>query len=146
MSAASSPSSLSVPSPGAAALRFNSGVPGFPAAKAFSLRSWGSEESPFYVLECQDVIGLRFVVVGPGVFFASYQPTFGADVYDAVDASGPDDIFVLVILTLHSRPEQTTANLLGPLVVNARSGQAVQAVLSGSGYESQALIVTNHKS
>jgi flagellar assembly factor FliW len=51
-----------------------------------------------------------------------------------------------VILTLHSRPEQTTANLLGPLVVNARSGQAVQAVLSGSGYESQTLIVTKHKS
>ena len=51
-------------------------------------------------------------------------------------------MFVLVILTLHSRPEQTTANLLGPLVVNARSGQAVQAVLSGSGYESQTLIVT----
>ena len=80
------------------------------------------------------------------MFFASYEPTFGADVYQAVDASGPDDVFVLVILTLHSRPEQTTANLLGPLVVNARSGQAVQAVLSGSGYESQTLIVTKHKS
>lgn len=127
-------------------LRFNSGMPGFAGAKTFSLRSWGTEESPFYVLECQDVLGLRFVVVGPAVFFASYEPTFGADVYRAVDASGPDDIFVLVILTLHSRPEQTTANLLGPLVVNARSGQAVQAVLSGSGYESQTLIVTKHSS
>jgi len=146
MSAASSASSLSAQSPGAAALRFNSGMPGFPAAKNFSLRSWGTEESPFYVLECKDVLGLRFVVVGPGVFFASYEPTFGADVYQAVDASGPDDVFVLVILTLHSRPEQTTANLLGPLVVNARSGQAVQAVLSGSGYESQALIVTKPQS
>jgi flagellar assembly factor FliW len=146
MSAASSASSLSAPSPGAAVLRFGSGMPGFPAAKTFSLRSWGSEESPFYVLECQDVLGLRFVVVGPAVFFASYEPIFGADVYQAVDAGGPDDVFVLVILTLHSKPEQTTANLLGPLVVNARSGQAVQAVLSGSGYESQTLIVANQKS
>ena len=66
MSAASSASSLSAQSPGAAKLRFNSGMPGFPGAKNFSLRSWGTEESPFYVLECQDVLGLRFVVVGPG--------------------------------------------------------------------------------
>ena len=146
MSAASSPSSLAAQSPGAAKLTFSSGMPGFPSAKTFTLRSWGSEESPFYVLECQDVLGLRFVVVGPSVFFASYEPTFGADVYQAVDASGPDDVFVLVILTLHSRPEQTTANLLGPLVVNARSGQAVQAVLSGSGYDPQTLIVAKHSS
>jgi flagellar assembly factor FliW len=146
MSAASSASSLSDQSPGAATLRFSSGMPGFPGATNFSLRSWGSEQSPFYVLECQDLLGLRFVVVGPGVFFASYEPIFGADVYQAVDASGPDDIFVLVILTLRSRPEQTTANLLGPLVVNAQSGQAVQAVLSGSGYESQTLIVPKPQS
>ena len=44
---------------------------------------------------------------------------------------------MLVILTLHSRPEDTTANLLGPVVVNVGNGQAVQAVLSGSGYEPQ---------
>lgn len=144
MSAASSPSSLSAPSPGAAKLSFGSGVPGFPSAKTFTLRSWGSEESPFYVLECQDVLGLRFVVVGPSVFFASYEPTFGSDVYQAVDASGPDDVFVLVTLTLHSRPERITANLLGPLVVNARSGQAVQAVLPGSGHDPQTLIVPEH--
>lgn len=141
MSTASSASSLSAPVPGAAELHFSAGIPGFPHAKAFSLRSWASEASPFYVLECQDVMGLRFVVVGPAVFFASYEPQFGADVYQAVDASGPDDTFVLVILTLHSRPEETTANLLGPLVVNARTGQAVQAVLSGSGYDPQTLIV-----
>jgi flagellar assembly factor FliW len=145
VSTASSASSLA-PSPGAATLVFNSGMPGFPNAKNFSLRSWGTETSPFYVLECQDVLGLRFVVVGPGVFFASYEPHFGADVYQAIDATGPDDIFVLVILTLHSRPEETTANLLGPLVVNSRTGQAVQAVLSGSGYEPQALIVSKAKS
>jgi flagellar assembly factor FliW len=141
MSTASSPSSLSAPVPGAATLLFNAGIPGFPQAKAFSLSSWAIEESPFYVLECQDVLGLRFVVVGPSVFFPSYEPHFGSDVYQALDATGPDDVFLLVILTLHSRPEDTTANLLGPVLVNSRTGHALQAVLSGSGYEPQALIV-----
>ena len=46
----------------------------------------------------------------------------------------PTTCSVLVILTLHSTAEKSTANLLGPLVVNCATGQAVQAVLSGSGY------------
>ena len=118
-----------------AELRFAAGVPGFPLAKRFVVKSWGGDGSPFCVLDCRDIIGLRFVAVGPGVFFPWYQPHFGADVYSAVDASGPGGVLVLVILTLHSRPEETTANLLGPVVVNVSNGQAVQAVLSGSGYE-----------
>jgi flagellar assembly factor FliW len=54
-------------------------------------------------------------------------------------ATGGDhhDLTLLVILTLHSRPEQTTANLLGPIVLNPDTGRAVQAVLSGSGFDPQ---------
>ena len=118
-------------------LRFGSGIPGFPLAKRFLVRPWGAESSPFCVLDCRDVVGLRFVVVGPGVFFPWYQPRFSADVFGAVDASGPDEVLTLVILTLRSGAHDTTANLLGPIVVNIASGQAVQAVLSGSGYEAQ---------
>jgi flagellar assembly factor FliW len=123
-------------------LRFAAGVPGFPQARAFTLKSWGAEPSPFIVLECQDVIGLRFVAVGPALFFPWYEPHFGPEVYQALDAGGPGDIAVLVILTLHARPEDTTANLLGPLAINTQTGQAVQAVLSGCGYEPQTPIVS----
>ena len=123
-------------------LRFAAGIPGFPKARTFSVKQWGPEPSPFYVLECQDVAGLRFVVVGPGVFFPWYAPQFGSEVYQAMEVAGPEEVIVLVILTLHARPEKTTANLLGPLVVNACTGQSLQAVLSGSGYEPQTPIVT----
>ena len=122
-------------------LHFAAGVPGFPQARTFNLKPWAVEPSPFYVLECREVVGLRFVAVSPGIFFPWYEPHFGAEVTQALDVAGGDEVVVMVILTLHSRPEQTTANLLGPLVVNPRTGQAVQAVLSGSGYEPQTPIV-----
>jgi len=123
---------------GISGLYFAGGIPGFPTAQHFALRRWGAEStSPFWVLDCQEVIGLRFVAIWPGVFFPWYQPNFGADVYRSVDAAGPDELAVLVILTLRARPEDTTANLLGPVVINVRSGQAVQAVLSGSSYGPQ---------
>ena len=128
-----------VPPPGGVTnFYFAAGIPGFPGARRFTVRRWGPGEArPVCVLDCQDVLGLRVVAVGPGVFFPWYRPNFNADVYQAIDAAGPDELVVLVILTLHSRPEETTANLLGPVVVNARTGQAVQAVLSGSGYGPQ---------
>ncbi len=122
-------------------LHFPSGVPGFPAARTFSMSTWGEEPSPFSVIECSEVEGLRFVVVPPVVFFPSYEPQLGPDVYAAVDAAGRDDVTVMVILTLHPRPEDTTANLLGPLVVNRATGRAVQAVLSASGFSPQTPIV-----
>ena len=122
-------------------LHFAAGVPGFPRARSFKLSTWGQAPSPFFVLDCQDVAGLRFVAVGPGLFFPSYQPHFAPEVYQAVDAAGRDDVVVMVILTLRSRPEDTTANLLGPLVINAGTGESVQAVLSGSGFSPQTPIV-----
>jgi flagellar assembly factor FliW len=125
-----------------AELHFAAGVPGFPLAKSFSVKPWGTEPSPFYVLECREVVGLRFVAVRPVVFFPWYEPRFGSEVYQAVDAGGPEEVQVLVILTLHSTAEKSTANLLGPLVVNAATGQALQAVLSGSGYSPATPVVS----
>lgn len=131
-------SSVRPPLPEAARLYFTAGMPGFPQAKEFSLRPWGNTDpTPFCVLECHDVAGLCFVAVDPSVFFPWYAPSFGAEVFHAVDAEEGEDVLVLVILTLHSRPEETTANLLGPVVTNPRTGLAVQAVLSGSGFGPQ---------
>jgi flagellar assembly factor FliW len=137
----STTNATSLPGLATSQLHFAAGVPGFRHATTFNLRSWGEEPSPFYVLECQEVVGLCFVAVSPGVFFSWYDPQFGAEVYQALDVAGRDDVNVLVILTLHAKPEDTTANLLGPVVVNARTGEALQAVLSGSGYEPQTPIV-----
>jgi flagellar assembly factor FliW len=119
-------------------LRFAGGVPGFSSAKAWRAEPWGPQPNPFWLLECEDLPGLRFVAVSPAVFFPSYDPAFGPETYQAVDASRLDELTLLVILTLQRRPEDTTANLLGPIVFNVQSGAAVQAVLSGSGLSPQA--------
>jgi len=136
---------LSEPPPGAAQLYFSAGIPGFPRARVFFVQPWGTGPTPFSVLESQDVSGLCFVTVNPAVFFPSYEPEFGDEIYQAIDANGREDVELMVILTLHARPQDATANLLGPVVVNARTGQAVQAVLSGSGFDPQTPIATSAK-
>jgi flagellar assembly factor FliW len=114
------------------------GLPGFPSAHQFVLVRWGGEDSPFSLLKCLDVEGLEFVVVPPEVFFPAYQAEVDEDDADRLRINDPDDALILVILTLGDSPEETTANLLGPIVINRHTLQAAQVVLAGAGHDVRA--------
>jgi flagellar assembly factor FliW len=45
---------------------------------------------------------------------------------------------VFVVVTLRERPEDSTLNLLGPIVVNRHSHEAAQVVLPSAGYSVRA--------
>lgn len=112
-----------------AIIEFVAPVPGFPDARTWAVEAWGEEASPFSLLRNVEVEGLEFVVVSPFLFF----PDYAADVDDAVAASigltAPEDAVVWVVLNVGESVEDTTANLLGPIIVNTGTNQAVQAIL-----------------
>lgn len=112
-------------------LQFPIGLPGFPEAHEFTTSTWGGEGSPFVLLTCAEPGPLQFVAVPPGIFFPTYQPEIDPQTWDALELADGEAPEVLVIVTLGATPEEATANLLGPLVVNARRGIAAQAVLAG---------------
>ena len=111
-------------------LTFASGLPGFPGPRSFALESWGDEDGPYRVLVDVAEPRVRFLVVPPQVFF----PEYAVDLDDAVAAKvhldDADDCLLLVIVTLGRTPQEATANLLGPVVVNLRTLEGVQAVLA----------------
>lgn len=113
-------------------LTFASGLPGFPGPRRFALVGWGDEDGPYRVLVDVADPGVRFLVVPPQVFF----PDYAVDLDDAVAAKvhldDAEDCLLLVIVTLGRAPRDATANLLGPVVVNLRTLEGVQAVLSDS--------------
>jgi flagellar assembly factor FliW len=114
-------------------LRLEHGLPGFPEARAFVLEPLGPALAPFARLRCLDQPGLGFTVVPPGLFFPDYRVEVDQDWASRLGLRAPEDAEVLVLVTL--RPGQApTANLLGPLVVHRRSGQAGQVVQLDSGY------------
>ena len=73
------------------------------------------------------------------------MPEYEFEVGDAdslpLELCDPGDALVLVILTVRNDPASVTANLLGPLVVNVRTGRGRQLVLAESGYSAQHPIV-----
>jgi len=115
-------------------LVFASGLPGLPGERRFALVRWGACEGPYSLMVDLDDNDTRFLVMPPYVFFPDYTVDLDDVIASKVHLERPEDCLLLVIVTPGARPEDATANLLGPLVVNLQTGEGVQAVLAESGH------------
>ena len=123
-------------------LYFAGGLPGFPDARRFVLVRLGDEHSPFSVLRSlDDGADLEFVVTHPGMFFPDYEPEIDDDVAGRLELKTAEDALLLVIVTVADPVSTSTANLLGPIVVNRHTRAAAQAVLGNSGYATREALV-----
>lgn len=117
------------------ALHFILPLPGFPEARDFVLQPVEEQAGLLSILRSTEPGGPEFVVALPEAFFSEYAPELDDATAERLQLVTSDDALVLVILTVAERIEQTTANLMAPIVVNRSTGQAVQALLVSSGYD-----------
>jgi flagellar assembly factor FliW len=114
------------------------GMPGFLGMKRFVIID-REETWPFHCYQCLDDPGLSFFIMNPYLFKADYK----VDMRQAAIESGwegddTEDIKLYVIVnTSAGSPEKITANLIGPLVINARRFEAVQLIIHNSPYSHQ---------
>jgi flagellar assembly factor FliW len=120
---------LSVVPSSVAEVTFAAGLPGFPDDRRFRIEPWGPRDSPFSMMASQDHDDVGFVVVPPWVFHPDYEFDLPDSVATRLGLCDPADAVVLCVVTLGTRPEESTLNLLGPIVVHRVTGEAVQAVL-----------------
>lgn len=123
-------------------LVFAHGLPGFPGARRFALVRWGAFEGPYSLMVDLDDPSVRFLVMPPYVFFPDYVVHLDDSVAAKVHLERAEDCLLLVIVTLTGSPEEATANLLGPVVINVHTREGVQAVLADSGYSTRAPLAT----
>jgi flagellar assembly factor FliW len=127
-------------------LLFAGGLPGFPDVRRFVLVRLGEDDSPFSVLRSLDdssehPSGVEFVVTHPGLFFPDYEPEIDDDTAGRLELKSAEDALLLVIVTVADPVAASTANLLGPIVVNRHTRAAAQAVLGNSGYATREALV-----
>jgi flagellar assembly factor FliW len=118
-------------------LYFSNGLPGFPGERRFALVRWGAFEGPYSLMVDLDDPSVRFLVMPPYVFFPDYVVDLDDAIAAKVHLERAEDCLLLVIVTLTGRPEEATANLLGPVVVNLQTREGTQAVLAESGYSTR---------
>jgi len=121
-------------------LSFVRPLPGFGDLRRFVLVELPAGEGALFELRSLEEPGVRFVAAVPTAFFPDYA--FDLDEGDCDDLGLTDeaDALVLVLLTLGGDAADATANLLAPVVVNARTRQAAQVILSGSDWPVRAAV------
>lgn len=114
-------------------LTFARPIIGFGGSLRYALRGLGEAYSPFAALSSLDEEGLAFIVVRPGALFDDYVIDVPEAEAELLELTSAEDVEVLTLVT--RRPGETpVANLLGPLVVNRRTGRACQVVLQATPY------------
>lgn len=105
---------------------FPEGILGFEQYKEYYLII--KEDSPFLWLQSAEKESLAFVLINPYLFVPDYNLNIPQRDWDVI-ASGPnEDFLTFAIVTIPSNPEEMTANLQGPIVINPKNHTAVQAI------------------
>jgi flagellar assembly factor FliW len=123
-------------------ITFPSGLPGFPEAHRFALVN-DHLEPPFYCLQSVDNPSLAFVVADPAALVPEYRPKNGLNALKELRVSSPEDLQVLVTLTIP--PGQTraiTANLMSPLLINSNQRLGKQVVIEKPHYSHQHPVIS----
>ncbi|AGL21195.1 flagellar assembly protein FliW [Actinoplanes sp. N902-109] len=110
---------------------------GFPAHRQFVLVRL-NDEGLLYALTSIEDPDLRFLVAPPEPFFPDYAPELENEVFAALNTKDPDRLLLLVVIT--AGVNETTANLLAPIVVDRDSRRAMQVILTGSNMPVRAIM------
>ncbi len=109
---------------------FSIGLGGFEDEHQYALVIEG--DSPIEWLQSINTPSVGFPLLEPFLFY----PEYGFELPDAdaiaLELEGTEDALIRCVLTLHDVPEETTANLLAPIVLNRRKRLGRQVVLQGT--------------
>ena len=107
---------------------------GYEQYKQFALIDY-NEESPFKWLQSLENPALALPVTIPGYFGISYEFTIPDEKEVVLGATSADEILSLNIANVpNGAPQNTTVNLLAPIVINTANKRAIQLVLSNTNF------------
>ncbi len=106
-------------------------LPGLGASRRYVLETLDAD-GVLFSMDAVDEPGARLLLAQPWVFFPDYSPEVDDDWAAALGLESEADALVFVVVTVGETLEESTANLMAPIVVNRVTGAAAQIVLSGS--------------
>ena len=90
-------------------------------------------DTAFKWLQAVDEPSLAFIVIDPMEFFPDYEIELPDEQAESLELSDPCDAIMLTTVTVGGDGKITT-NLLGPIIMNARTLRAAQIVLTDDRY------------
>ncbi|WP_405173424.1 flagellar assembly protein FliW [Paenibacillus sp. FSL H8-0260] len=112
---------------------FPKGLPGFDEETEFALIAMA--EAPFWYLQSIKNKGLSFLLGDPFAFYLAYEFELPDD--EAEELEIKSDVVVRCIITLKENVEQSTINLLAPVVLNPVNRYGKQIILHKAPYHTK---------
>ncbi|WP_336921761.1 flagellar assembly protein FliW [Aquipuribacter sp. SD81] len=112
------------------AVRFVVPLPGLPGHVEYALDGLEATGTLFSLRSADDSVSL--LLAAPWAFFPDYAPVLSDEDVDLLGLAGAEDALLFVVLTTAESAAASTANLLAPVVLNQRTGAAMQVLLTGS--------------
>lgn len=120
-----------------AVITFSQGLFGFENYRRFVVLCL-DDKSPFRWLQSMEEPSLAFVVIEPRHFMPDYAPTISDADAEALGLNEETPYLIFVVVTIPpGKPEQMTANLMGPIIVNAATRTARQVIVEDECYSTK---------
>jgi flagellar assembly factor FliW len=103
------------------------------------------EYEPFKWLQSVEESDIAFVIVDPTFFFPDYKLELHEKELEELNFQQMKELMPYVIVTVPSDTSQTSADLLGPLVINFKKRIAKQVVMPNSPYTTKHYILDELK-
>lgn len=109
---------------------FPEGIVGFPFLKKFALiHDAENENAPIMWLQSMDEPDFAMPVIEPNLVVEHYNPIVNDENLTPVGELEPDQIYLLVTLTVPPQIENMSVNLKAPIVINMKNNRAVQIIV-----------------
>lgn len=117
-------------------ITFDKGIIGFPELKHFTMlhdEEKGSNVGIRYLQSLEEP-GFAMPVMDPLVVHPEYDPEVDDELLTGVGNLTPENILVMVTVTVPADLTKMTVNLQGPFVINVEERKACQIILEGDKY------------
>lgn len=115
---------------------FSGGIIGFPELERFLLiHDAENEKSSISWLQSLDEPAFAMPVIDPLLLIADYNPVVEHEMLVPLGDMKPEDMLVLVTITVPSELTKMTANFKAPIIINAGSNRACQLIIEDERYE-----------
>jgi flagellar assembly factor FliW len=96
------------------------------------------DDSPFILLQNLEDTSLGLLVVDPYSFLTDYNVKLETAEKKILQIENARQVAVMVTVTIpHDRPEETTLNLSGPIIINSEAKRGMQVPQLEAGYPTQ---------
>lgn len=123
-------------------ITFKEGIPGFEELTRYMLiEDTEDTESPFIYLQSIENGQICFILIDPGFLIKDYSIEMKEGYLLALGEGEAEDFNMFVIVTAKNNFEESTVNLLAPIIIQHETRKGMQIILENTSYKTRHKII-----